>query len=104
MLIKLLSNIIILAIAIAFSIWWFYLAKPKEEFQSGLLNDRDSRRSGQASLTPYTTIANHMRLNRFDRPDEISTKPITPRPGETKCSVASCPNYISKDTTCYKCN
>lgn len=93
----------IICLIITVSIYWYNGSSNQERFQGDLIDLQESRWSGQAGLSPYTSIGKHIRLNRFDRPDDISTRPIQPRPGETKCNVCDCPTYLSKDSVCYRC-
>lgn len=58
---------------------------------------------GQLALKPFTDVAKHVRLNKFRRPVELSTRPPLPRTGEKYCVKADCPHYLERDTTCWFC-
>lgn len=45
----------------------------------------------------------YVRLNKFNRIDEIYVKPPHPREGETMCWKNICPSWIPDTAICYKC-
>jgi len=46
----------------------------------------------------------YVRLNKFNRIDEIYVKPPHPREGETACwKVSACPSWIPDTAICYNC-
>lgn len=66
------------------------------------------------SFEPYenTTIlttrllgaSKYVRLNKFNRIDEIYVKPPQPRLGEKACwKLSNCPSWIPDTAICYKC-
>ena len=97
---------IILILAIAY-ILFNYLSQT-ENFTSDMLYDYPNRASGRArgqiNTTPIIAIAKHIRVNKFNEVDDISTKPPLPREGEVECAKMNCPNYYPSDAVCWKCS
>lgn len=58
---------------------------------------------GQIRYKPFTDIAKHVRLNKFNQPDQILTRPPQPRTGETYCGKVNCPVFMDRDTICWRC-
>ena len=66
------------------------------------------------SFEPFETISilttrllgasKYVRLNKFNRIDEILVKPPHPREGEKVCHKVTCPAWIPDTAICYKCH
>ena len=48
-------------------------------------------------------VAKHVKLNKFNRIENISVKPPIPNTGETECVETECPNYITSNSICWRC-
>jgi competence protein ComGC len=58
---------------------------------------------GQIRYKPFTSVAKNIRLNKFNRAENISMRQPLPRRGESNCVRADCPTYFDRDTLCWKC-
>lgn len=58
---------------------------------------------GVILATRLLGAAKHVRLNKFNRVDEILIKPPLPREGESSCHKTVCPSWIPDTAICYKC-
>ncbi len=78
-----------------------------ENFANDLLyNQTFSRngRTGEINASPYTSVAEHVRLDRYKRIQGLTVRPPLPKEGEIDCIQCTCPNYLPSTVTCWKCS
>lgn len=73
------------------------------EFNNSIINNRNDY-VAQIDAFPHLTIANHVRLNKFNQVDAITTRPPVPREGELICKKVSCPSVLPSDAICWRCS
>jgi hypothetical protein len=59
--------------------------------------------SGKIALRPYINVGKHVRISKQNTVESISMKKPLPRTGENSCNETKCPNYLSGDVYCWKC-
>ena len=97
------NNTIITIIIVTIIVFFLYnKVNESEGFQSDILYNYYPTTTGQISTAPYIAIANHIRVNKFNEVENITTKPPLPDEGEVECIKMSCPSYYPGNAICWK--
>lgn len=59
--------------------------------------------SGKIAMRPYINVGKHARISKQNTVESISMKKPLPKSGETRCVKTECPNYLSGDVYCWRC-
>jgi hypothetical protein len=85
----------------------FRSIKRLEIFTSNFLKNKYSKGnnfSGQIATTPYTSIAENVRLDKFNRVQGLTVSPPLPKRGEIDCIRVICKNHFPSNVKCWKCS
>ncbi len=96
--------LIYLFIAIILICFFYCYQNKLEMFENEIINSQPSERSGIINARPVLTVAKNVRLNKFNRIDDITIKAPLPREGESKCQVVKCPSFLASDAICWRCH
>jgi len=78
--------------------------KRAEQFASDFLYEHEPTRAGQINASPYLSIAQHVRLDKFNRVQGITTRPPLPKEGETDCIEVTCESIYPSNARCWRCS